>query len=262
MRIALGIEYDGSQFFGWQRQKHEPSTVQEKLENALSFVANHDVSVVCAGRTDTGVHGMGQVVHFDSDAVREDKAWIYGGNAKLPNTISIKWAKVVSDEFHARFSATARSYRYAIYNHPIRPAIGMTHLTWNYRPLNLAAMQEASQCLIGEHDFSSFRAVGCQSKSPQRQVMSLALYRRDRLIIMDIKANAFLQHMVRNIAGTLMAVGSGKMPVGWVEQVLNHKDRTKGGVTAPPYGLYFMAVDYPQSFAIPRPEPNVPFMPV
>ena len=262
MRVALGIEYDGSQFRGWQRQKHDSETVQERLEGALSFVADHDVSVICAGRTDTGVHGVGQVVHFDTSAVRDERAWVFGGNAKLPDTISIKWARPMSEAFHARFSATARAYRYAIYNHPVRPALGMAHLTWNYRPLNLDAMREASRCLLGEHDFSSFRAVGCQSKSPRREIMSLELYRRDRLILMDIKANAFLQHMVRNIAGTLMAVGAGKMPVSWVEQVLEYRDRTRGGVTAPPFGLYFMSVDYPNEFAIPAPEPNVPFMPV
>ena len=262
MRIALGIEYDGSRFRGWQRQKHDPVTVQECLEAALGFVADHDVNVICAGRTDTGVHGVGQVVHFETESLRDERAWVYGGNAKLPDTIAIKWARQVSDDFHARFSATGRAYRYAIYNHPVRPAIGMTHLTWNYRPLNLEAMQEASRCLVGEHDFSSFRAVGCQSKSPVRKVTSLELYRRDRLILMDIRANAFLQHMVRNIAGTLMAVGSGKMPVSWVQEVLAHRDRTRGGVTAPPYGLYFMKVDYPDHFDIPDPEPNVPFMPV
>lgn len=262
MRIALGIEYDGSQFRGWQRQKHDPVTIQECLEAALGFVADHPVSVVCAGRTDTGVHGVGQVVHFDTEAVRDERAWVFGGNAKLPDTIAIKWAREVDDEFHARFSARERAYRYAIYNHPVRPALGMTQLTWNYRPLNLETMQEASRCLLGEHDFSSFRAMGCQSKSPIREITSLELYRRDRLILMDISANAFLQHMVRNIAGTLMAVGSGKMPVSWVRDVLEHRDRTKGGVTAPPYGLYFMKVDYPARFAIPDPEPNVPFMPV
>ena len=262
MRIALGIEYDGSPFRGWQRQKHDTETIQEYLENALAFVADHEVSVVCAGRTDTGVHGVGQVVHFDTHAPRDEKAWVFGGNAKLPDSIAIKWAREVPDDFHARFSATARAYRYAIYNHPVRPALGMRQLTWNYRPLDLDAMREASRCLVGEHDFSSFRAVGCQSKSAVRRVHSLELYRRDRLIVMDIRANAFLQHMVRNIAGSLMAVGSGKMPVSWVSEVLGHRDRTKGGVTAPPYGLYFMRVDYPESFAIPDPEPNVPFMPL
>ncbi|MDX1694708.1 MAG: tRNA pseudouridine(38-40) synthase TruA [Ketobacteraceae bacterium] len=262
MRVALGIEYDGSPFRGWQRQKHDTETVQAHLEAALGFVADHEVSVVCAGRTDTGVHGVGQVVHFDTQALRDEKAWVFGGNARLPDTIAIKWARRVDEEFHARFSATARAYRYAIYNHPVRPAIGMSHLTWNFRPLNLEAMQQAAGCLVGEHDFSSFRAVGCQSKSPVRAVLSLDLYRRDRLIVMDIRANAFLQHMVRNIAGTLMAVGSGKMPVGWVREVLEHRDRTKGGVTAPPYGLYFMKVDYPDHFGIPAPEQNVPFMPL
>lgn len=262
MRIAAGIEYDGSEFHGWQRQKHESKTVQEKLEDALSFVANHEVSVICGGRTDTGVHGVGQVVHFDTHSERDEKAWVFGGNAKLPDTVSIKWAKPVDEDFHARFSAFSRSYRYAIYNHPVRPAIGMTNLTWNFRPLDIKLMQQAAECLLGEHDFSSFRAVGCQSKSPVREITSLKLYQRDRMIIMDIQANAFLQHMVRNIAGVLMAVGSGKRPPDWVKQVLEHCDRTKGGVTAPPYGLYFMKVSYPEHFGIPEPEQNVPFMPL
>lgn len=262
MRVALGIEYDGSGFHGWQRQKHESATVQEKLEEAVSFVANHPVTVVCGGRTDTGVHGVGQVVHFDTDSVRDEKAWVFGGNAKLPDSISIKWAREVDGEFHARFSATSRSYRYAIYNHPVRPALGMTNLTWNFRPLDIEKMKEAAECLVGEHDFSSFRAVACQAHSPIREVYSLKLYQRDRMIVMDIRANAFLQHMVRNIAGVLMAVGSGKMPPEWVKQVLEHRDRTKGGVTAPPFGLYFMKVEYPGHFNIPEPEQNVPFMPL
>ncbi|PIE42596.1 MAG: tRNA pseudouridine(38-40) synthase TruA [Gammaproteobacteria bacterium] len=262
MRIALGIEYDGSQFHGWQRQKHESKTVQETLENALSFVANHAISVACGGRTDTGVHGVGQVVHFDTDSIRDEKAWVFGGNAKLPDTVSIKWAKPVDSTFHARFSAVARSYRYVIYNHPVRPALGMSHLTWNFRPLDIELMRQGAACLVGEHDFSSFRAVACQSKSPIREIMSLKLYQKGRVIVMDIEANAFLQHMVRNIAGVLMAVGSGKKPPGWVKEVLQHQDRTKGGVTAPPYGLYFMKVHYPEHFGIPEPEQDVPFMPL
>lgn len=262
MRVALGVEYDGSHFHGWQRQKHTPQTVQACLEQALCFVADHDVSVVCAGRTDTGVHGVGQVVHFDTQAVRDAKAWVYGGNAKLPDTIAIKWALATSDTFHARFSAQSRSYRYVIYNQPVRPALGMTHLTWNYRPLDIAKMREAAACLIGEHDFSSFRAVACQAKSPVRTVERLELYQRGAIIVMDIKANAFLQHMVRNIAGVLMAVGAGKYPVEWVAEVLAYQDRTRGGVTAPPYGLYFMAVDYPSEFNIPAPAPDIPFMPL
>ena len=262
MRVALGVEYDGSHYCGWQRQKHDTRTVQENLESALSKVANHPVQVICAGRTDTGVHGVGQVVHFDTESDRTDKGWIFGCNTNLPDSISVRWAKPVAEEFHARFSAVSRAYRYVIYNHPIRPALGMQHLTWNFRPLDMALMQAAANVLVGEHDFSSFQAQGCQAKSPIRTIHHIKLQRRGRLIIMDIQANAFLQHMVRNIAGVLMAIGCGKEPLSWAEEVLNHKNRTLGGVTAPPYGLFFMRVGYPPQFDIPDPEPDVPFMPL
>ncbi|MAR93166.1 MAG: tRNA pseudouridine(38-40) synthase TruA [Pseudomonadota bacterium] len=262
MRVALGVEYDGSDFSGWQRQKHDSQTVQQRLEQALSQVADHPVQVICAGRTDTGVHGVGQVVHFDTPARRQPRGWVFGANAHLPDTIAVRWAQPVSDDFHARFSAIARAYRYVIYNHPVRPALGMQHLTWNYRPLDAPLMHRAAQTLVGEHDFSSFQAQGCQAKSPVRTIHHLKLQRRGHLIVMDIQANAFLQHMVRNIAGVLMAIGCGKAPPGWVEEVLHHRNRTLGGVTAPPFGLYFMAVTYPDAFAIPAPEADIPFMPL
>ncbi|RLT98628.1 tRNA pseudouridine(38-40) synthase TruA [Ketobacter sp.] len=262
MRVALGVEYDGSQYCGWQRQKHDPQTVQEQLENALSKVANHPVQVICAGRTDTGVHGVGQVVHFDTESERSDKGWIFGCNTNLPDSISVRWAQPVAADFHARFSATSRAYRYVIYNHPVRPALGIRHLTWNYRPLDVELMQQAADALVGEHDFSSFQAQGCQAKSPIRTIHHIRLSRRGRLIIMDIQANAFLQHMVRNIAGVLMAIGCGKEPLPWIQEVLAHRNRTLGGVTAPPYGLFFMRVGYPDHFNIPAPEPDVPFMPL
>ena len=262
MRVALGVEYDGSHYCGWQRQKHDTRTVQENLESALSKVANHPVQVICAGRTDTGVHGVGQVVHFDTESDRTDKGWIFGCNTNLPDSISVRWTKPVAEEFHARFTAVSRAYRYVIYNHPIRPALGMQHLTWNFRPLDMALMQAAANVLVGQHDFSSFQAQGCQAKSPIRTIHHIKLQRRGRLIIMDIQANAFLQHMVRNIAGVLMAIGCGKEPLSWAEEVLNHKNRTLGGVTAPPYGLFFMRVGYPPEFDIPDPEPDVPFMPL
>ncbi|MEE2731897.1 MAG: tRNA pseudouridine(38-40) synthase TruA [Pseudomonadota bacterium] len=262
MRVALGVEYDGSQYCGWQRQKHDTQTVQEQLENALSKVANHPVQVICAGRTDTGVHGVGQVVHFDTESERAEKGWIFGCNTNLPDSISVRWAQPVAADFHARFSATSRAYRYVIYNHPVRPALGIRHLTWNYRPLDVELMQQAADTLVGEHDFSSFQAQGCQAKSPIRTIHHIRLYRRGRLIIMDIQANAFLQHMVRNIAGVLMAIGSGKEPLQWIQEVLDHRNRTLGGVTAPPYGLFFMRVGYPDHFNIPAPEPDVPFMPL
>lgn len=252
MRVALGIEYDGSAYHGWQRQGHESATVQEVLEAALSKVANHPVTVICSGRTDAGVHGVGQVVHFETTAERSSRAWIHGGNASLPDSIAVRWAKIVPDEFHARFSAYARRYCYVIYNHPVRPALGMKHLTWQYRPLDVDAMKEASKALVGTHDFTSFRALGCQAKSPIKTVHELELEQKGPLILMTVRANAFLHHMVRNIAGVLMAVGTGKAPVGWVEEVLAVRDRAKGGVTAPPFGLYFMEAQYPEEFEIPR----------
>ena len=251
MRVAFGVEYDGCEYFGWQKQKHEPQTVQALLETALSFVANHQVSSICAGRTDTGVHGVGQVVHIETDAQRSEKGWVFGSNAKLPDSISVRWARAVDDEFHARFSATGRSYRYVIYNHPVRPALGIKHLTWNYRPLDENLMQQAADYLLGTHDFSSFQAQGCQAKSPVRTIESLKVTRHGDLITLDISANAFLQHMVRNIAGVLMSIGAGEAPVEWCREVLEHRNRTLGGVTAPPFGLYFMAVKYPQHFGLP-----------
>lgn len=251
MRIALGIEYDGSAYHGWQRQGHETQTVQEALEKALSKVANHPVTVICCGRTDAGVHGLGQVVHFETTAERSDRAWIHGGNAALPDSISVRWAKPVPEEFHARFSAFARRYCYVIYNHPVRPALGMKHMTWQYRPLNVEQMREGSRALVGTHDFTSFRAMGCQAKSPIKTVHEIELVQQGPLILMSVRANAFLHHMVRNIAGVLMAVGTGKACVDWVNEVLQVRDRAQGGVTAPPFGLYFMEAQYPEIFDIP-----------
>ncbi|MAQ25761.1 MAG: tRNA pseudouridine(38-40) synthase TruA [Pseudomonadales bacterium] len=262
MRVALGVEYDGSHYCGWQRQKHDPDSVQEHLERALAKVADHPTQVICAGRTDTGVHGVGQVVHFDTRSHRPEKGWVFGSNRNLPDSISVRWAKPVADDFHARFSALSRAYRYVIYNHPVRPALGMQHLTWNYRPLDVALMQQAADVLVGEHDFSSFQAQGCQAKSPVRTIHHIKLRRHGHLIVMDIQANAFLQHMVRNIAGVLMAIGCGKEPLQWVNQVLDHRNRALGGVTAPPFGLFFMRVGYPEEFGIPEPERDIPFMPL
>lgn len=252
MRIALGIEYDGSAYHGWQRQGHESATVQEVLEKALSRVANHPVTVICSGRTDAGVHGVGQVIHFETTAVRTERAWTHGGNAALPDNISVRWAKPVPQEFHARFSAYARRYCYVIYNHPVRPALGMKHMTWQYRPLDIEKMQQGSRYLVGTHDFTSFRALGCQAKSPIKTLHEIELVQKGPLILMSVRANAFLHHMVRNIAGVLMAVGTGKAPVEWVGEVLDVRDRAQGGVTAPPFGLYFMEAQYPEHFEIPR----------
>ncbi len=255
MRIAACIEYSGKPYHGWQRQNHANS-VQACVEEALSKVANHPVTVVCAGRTDAGVHGLGQVIHFDTEARRDMRAWVYGGNANLPKSIAISWAKEVDAQFHARFSALSRSYRYVIFNREVRPSFLAWRTTWEYRPLEVARMQEAARYLVGEHDFTSYRALACQAKSPVRNVMRLEVSRREDLVLIDIEANAFLHHMVRNIAGVLMSIGAGEQEPLWAKEVLEHRDRTLGGVTAHPSGLYFMGVKYPGEFAIPSPAPT------
>ena len=248
----MGIEYDGSRYHGWQAQKKPKlPTLQETLEKALSFVANHTITIVCAGRTDAGVHAKEQVIHFDTESSRTDYSWQYGANSCLPKDISILWIKQVPKDFHARFSAQARAYRYIIHNHPIRPAILRAGLTWHYPKLDEDKMQQAAQCLLGEHDFSSFRAAQCQSKTPYRHVHSIHVYRQEKLVILDIEANAFLYHMVRNIAGVLMRVGEGVQPVEWVQEVLEKKDRRQAAVNAEPNGLYLTKVKYPDVYNLP-----------
>ena len=252
-KIALGIEYNGAGYNGWQRQKHGKG-VQEVLEKALSYVANEEVKVVCAGRTDSGVHALGQVVHLETNAERNAQAWIMGTNSKLPNDVCVNWAMPVTDDFHARFSALDRKYRYVICNRKIRPAILDTQVSWEYRPLDAERMQQAANDLIGKHDFSSYRTVHCQANSPVRTVHQLDVTRSGEFIFIDIEANAFLHHMVRNIAGVLMAIGAGEQEIGWAAEVLAHKDRELGGVTAPPHGLYFVKAGYPDEFNIPLTE--------
>ncbi|MDX5629254.1 MULTISPECIES: tRNA pseudouridine(38-40) synthase TruA [unclassified Brenneria] len=252
LKIALGIEYDGSRYYGWQRQA-EVISVQACLEQALSKVANEPIGVFCAGRTDAGVHATGQVVHFTTQAVRQDAAWTMGVNANLPPDIAVRWVKTVDDDFHARFSATARRYRYVIYNHRYRPAVLARGVTHFYHPLDAARMERAGQCLLGENDFTSFRAVHCQSRSPWRNVNHLKVTRHGAYIVVDIKANAFVHHMVRNIVGSLMEVGCGNQPEAWIAELLAAKDRTLAAATARAEGLYLVAVDYPARFALPRP---------
>lgn len=260
MRIALGVEYDGHKLFGWQRQKDVPS-VQEYLEKALTIVANEPIEVQCAGRTDAGVHGTGQVVHFDTNAQRKLVAWTMGVNANMPDGIAVRWAHPVSDEFHARFSATARRYRYIIYNHAFRPAILAKGVSHYHNPLDEKRMHEAGQYLLGENDFSSFRAAHCQSLSPWRNLMHLNVTRHGPYIVIDIKANAFVHHMVRNITGSLIKVGMGAQEPEWIKWLLEQKDRNLAGATAKPEGLYLVDVDYPEEFALPR-EPIGPlFLP-
>lgn len=255
MRIAVGIEYDGSGFNGWQIQNNGVS-VQEKVEHALSKVANHPVRVVCAGRTDTGVHALGQVVHFETDVQRSERSWVFGGNANLPKNVAVIWAREVDGEFHARFSAQKRRYRYVIFNRPVRPTFMAYRVTWDHRPLNVEHMAQAANCLVGEHDFSAYRASECQAKSPVRTVYQLSVTRKDDLVIIDIEANAFLHHMVRNIAGVLMAIGAGEQPVSWSRQVLESRQRALGGVTALPFGLYLVAVEYDTAFDLPKLPPT------
>ena len=251
MRVALGVEYDGSAFFGWQRQRNVPS-VQQELERALSAIAGEPVEVQCAGRTDAGVHATGQVVHFDLAVERPIRAWTMGVNTQLPNNISVRWAKIVTNDFHARFSATARRYRYVIFNHNLRSGIlnqGMSHY---YGELNHVLMHQAGQYLLGENDFTSFRAAQCQSKSPWRNLHHLTVFRQNQFIIVDIKANAFVHHMVRNIVGSLLMVGKGEKPIDWIDWLLKAKDRTQAAATAKAEGLYLVQVDYPKAFDLPK----------
>ncbi|MCP8466603.1 tRNA pseudouridine(38-40) synthase TruA [Pseudomonas sp. ZM23] len=251
-RIALGVEYKGARYRGWQRQEDGVPSVQAALEKALSKVADGPVSVSCAGRTDAAVHASGQVVHFDTTVERPLKAWMMGGNANLPADISVTWAKVMPAHFHARFSAMARRYRYVIYNDPIRPAHLAEEVTWNHRPLDASRMRAAAASLVGTHDFTSFRAVQCQAKSPVKTVHHLEVIEHGRFIVLDIRANAFLHHMVRNFAGVLMTIGAGERPVEWASEVLAACDRRAGGVTAHPYGLYLVRVEYPEEFELPQ----------
>lgn len=251
-RLALGIEYDGSRYSGWQRQR-EVSSVQARLEKALSQVANEPITVFCAGRTDAGVHATGQVAHFTTHAERKISAWTLGVNANLPDDIAVRWGQEVADDFHARFTATARRYRYVIFNHRLRPAVLHSGVTHYPSPLDVEKMHRAGQSLLGENDFTSFRAVQCQSRTPWRNVMHLQVSRYGDYVVVDIKANAFVHHMVRNIVGSLLEVGCGNQPESWIAELLQAKDRTLAAATARPEGLYLVAVDYPAQFALPKP---------
>ncbi|MCI7718097.1 tRNA pseudouridine(38-40) synthase TruA [[Pasteurella] aerogenes] len=250
MKIALGIEYNGKRYFGWQKQENL-LTVQGELEKAIAFVANEPCQVFCAGRTDSGVHASGQVVHFETNAARPEKAWCFGVNAKLPDDIAVSWAKIVDENFHARFSATARRYRYILYCNKLRSAIlpeGITHCHYD---LDHQLMHQAGQALLGENDFSAFRAAQCQSNTPFRNVHHLQVTRKGRYVIVDIQANAFLHHMVRNIVGSLIEIGCGNQPVDWMAWLLTKKDRTLAAPTAKAEGLYLVNVQYPAHFQLP-----------
>lgn len=251
MRFAACVEYDGSGFSGWQAQKHDVRTVQEEVEAALSKVASEPVSIITAGRTDTGVHGRHQVIHFDTDVERPLFAWCRGSNRFMAEDVRILWVKEVSEEFHARFSALSRSYRFVIYNSPIKSALYRNLATHEHKPLDDQLMANAGKYLIGEHDFTSFRAAGCQAHSPVRTIESFKLSRSGDWVWFDVKANAFLQHMVRNIAGSLIEVGCSKREKAWFTELLEVRDRRKAGVTAPPHGLYLTGVDYPAEHSLP-----------
>ncbi|VUD56613.1 tRNA pseudouridine synthase A [Thalassocella blandensis] len=251
-RIMAGVEYNGAAFNGFQKQASTANTVQAKLEKALSKVANETVSCVCAGRTDAGVHAGEQIIHFDTLAQRPDKAWVFGANTQLPDDIRVLWATRVTDRFHARFSAEARTYRYVIYSADIKPACMSQFVTWTTYTLDISAMQQAGNYLLGEHDFSSFRSSQCQAHSPVRTIEKLQFSQQGRFIVMEIKANAFLHHMVRNIAGSLIEVGRGAKPREWLLEILEGKDRTKAAATAYPWGLYFVRAHYPVEFDLPH----------
>ena len=251
MRIALGIEYDGTRYSGWQRQATTPLTVQEEAEKAISKVANQPISIFCAGRTDAGVHACEQVLHYETDVSRQDREWVFGVNANLPKDIRILWAKVVNDNFHARYSAAARYYRYEILNRWVKSALYRDHVTTIFTPLDAEKMQLGANYLLGEHDFTSLRAQGCQAKSPVKQMHAINVQRQGDKIIIDVVASAFLHHMVRNIVGTLLPVARGEKAPEWVKEVLEAKDRKVAGVTAKPNGLYLKAIYYPEQYGLP-----------
>lgn len=251
MKFAACVEYNGAAYCGWQRLSHAPS-VQEEVEKALSKVANHDVSVVCAGRTDSGVHGIGQIIHFETEAERDTRGWLFGSNVNLPDDIGLQWVTPVENDFHARFSALSRRYRYVVLNRQGRPGLLNGRVAWQYHPLDADKMHAAAQALLGEHDFSSFRAAGCQANHAMREMQQISVSRSGEYVYIDVMANAFLHHMVRNIVGSLLPIGAGERPVEWLSALLALKDRTKAGVTAPAQGLYFVYVNYPEHFALPH----------
>jgi tRNA pseudouridine38-40 synthase len=257
VRIALGIEYDGAGFNGWQTQP-DGRSVQDALEHALAALSNQSISTTCAGRTDAGVHAIDQVVHFDTDVERPLSAWVRGTNRFLPPSVAVRWARVVTPDFHARFGARRRSYDYWILNDPVRSPLAHARATWVFRPLDAEAMQRAAEMLIGTHDFTSFRSAECQAASPIRELHALQVQRRGRWLHLRATANAFLHHMVRNIAGTLVAVGLGRQPGTWVGEVLAARDRSRAAPTLGAAGLYLSRVEYDARFDLPVPDGSAP----
>ena len=251
MRYALGIEYDGSAFLGWQRLSHG-DTVQGAVESALASILQHEVDAVCSGRTDAGVHATQQVVHFDTTVERPLRAFVEGSNTRLPPSVRVLWAQAVADAFHARHSARARRYRYRLLNRRVRPALLREHLSWEPRPLAAEAMHRAAQGLLGENDFSAFRTAQCQARHPMRDLQHIDVRRDDDQVVVEVQANAFLHHMVRNIVGSLMVVGRGERPESWIGELLAGRDRTVAGPTAPAAGLTFLGPRYPRAWALPE----------
>lgn len=256
-RIALCVSYDGSRYHGWQHQE-EVISVQQTIEQALSRVANHAVTVVCAGRTDAGVHATSQIIHFDTEAKRTQHSWVFGTNSNLPADIAVLWAQPVASDFHARFSAVSRTYRYLLCNEPVRSGIFHKTVSWHFKPLNASDMQLAANYLLGEHDFSAFRGSGCQAAHAVRTIHHLSVKRQGQLLIIEITANAFLLHMVRNIVGVLLDIGEGKKNPEWILKVLQSRDRTCASITGRPNGLYLVDVHYPEHFMLPK-LPKGPF---
>jgi tRNA pseudouridine38-40 synthase len=250
VKYALGVEYRGTAYCGWQRQLHCDS-VQQNLEAALGFVANETIALVCAGRTDSAVHAVEQVAHFETTAERSERAWVLGANCRLPRDIRIKWTCPVADDFHARFGARARAYRYIIFNAAAPSAIFHDLSSWEFRKLDHAKMHDCAQLLLGEHDFSGFRAAGCQAKSSSRNVEEVSVSRQHDLVYLDIRANAFLYHMVRNIAGSLIEVGKGEHDIDWFAEVFRAGDRNQAAATASAAGLYFLYARYEERFKLP-----------
>ncbi len=250
MRIALGIEYDGTDFFGWQRLTEGPS-VQARLEQALSKVAAHPVEVSCAGRTDAGVHGRCQVVHFDTEAQREMRGWVLGTSSNLPASVAVLWAQPVLESFHARYAARSRRYRYQILNRTVRPALDARYVTWERHPLDAERMHLAAQALLGTHDFSAFRALSCEAIHPRRTALAVTVRREGEQLFVEIEANAFLHHMVRNIVGSLLMIGRGDRPIEWMGDLLAGADRQAAGPTAPSSGLTFLGPRYEAHWGLP-----------
>lgn len=258
-RIALGIEYDGTDFLGWQTLSHG-ANLEDTVAAAVSFVADQPVSLTCAGRTDSGVHARCQVVHFDSDAIRSARAWALGATARLPPTVAVRWAQAVPESFHARYSALARRYRYAIVDRPVRPALEGRFVAWERHPLDVEAMHVAAQALVGEHDFSAFRTAACQAKHPNRHLHRIEVVREGAWVEIRVQANAFLHHMVRNLVGTLVYVGLGRQPVDWPAQVLAARNRAAAAPTFAAEGLYLTHVQYDPAFDLPAPADTLPFL--